>query len=251
MLFQDKVVIVTGSGAGIGKATALAFAREGAKVVVNSLTGSAEKTQDEILAAGGTAVFVQADVGKDDACAKIVETALREYGGTIDALVNAAGLVVNGNVENCLIEDFQRSFDTNVRSVFMMSRLALPYLLKSRGNIVNVASIAGTKGLKNRYIYSGTKGAVIAMSKSMAVEYADKGIRVNCVSPGTVLSPSLQYRIDTSPDPAPALTDFIARQPMGRLGTPEEIAEMILVLVGDRASFITGANVLIDGGVTS
>lgn len=247
--FHGMTVIVTGSGAGMGREAAKLFAKYGADVVVNSLSDSAKGTQEEIVNAGGSAVFVQADVGRQADCRRLIDAAVETY-GRIDVLVNAAGIVVDGSVETADMDDWDRSMDTNVKSVFMLSRFAMPYLKATRGSIVNVASVVALKGLKNRAIYSATKGAMIALSQSMAAEHIADGVRVNCVSPGTVLSPSLQGRIDRTDDPQAALEGFVSRQPMGRLGTSEEVAKAIVFAAGQGIGFMSGANIVVDGGMT-
>ena len=247
--FNGMTVIVTGSGAGMGREAAKLFAKYGANVVVNSLSDSAKSACDEILAAGGSAIFVQADVGQEADCRRLIDETVKAY-GRIDVLVNAAGIVVNGSVDTADMDDWDRSMNTNVKSVFMLSRFAMPYLRETKGSIVNVASVAAIMGLKNRAIYSATKGAMIALSQSMAAEHIADGVRVNCVSPGTVLSPSLQGRIDSTDDPAAAMQNFVARQPMGRLGTSEEVAKAIVFAAGQGIGFMSGANIVVDGGMT-
>jgi len=247
--FKGMTVIVTGSGAGMGREAAKLFAKYGANVVVNSLSDSAKSACSEIIAAGGKAVFVQADVGQEADCRRLIDETVAAY-GRIDVLVNAAGIVVNGSVETADMDDWDRSMNTNVKSVFMLSRFAMPYLRETRGSIVNVASVAALTGLKNRAIYSATKGAMIALSQSMAAEHIADGVRVNCVSPGTVLTPSLQSRIDSTDNPQAAMQNFVARQPMGRLGTSEEVAKAIVFAAGQGIGFMSGANIVVDGGMT-
>lgn len=247
--FRDMTVIVTGSGAGMGREAAKLFAAYGANVVVNARSASCEEARQEIAEAGGSVISVQADVGSMEGCEVIIHKTVEKY-GRIDVLVNAAGIVVDGSVETADLDDWDRSMNTNVKSVFMLSRLAMPYLRESKGSIVNVASVAAIKGLKNRAIYSATKGAMIALSQSMAAEYVSEGIRINCVSPGTVLSPSLQGRIDKTDDPAQALKNFVSRQPLGRLGTSDEVAKAIVFAAAQGIGFMTGANIVVDGGMT-
>lgn len=247
--FHDMTVIVTGSGAGMGREAAKLFAAYGANVVVNSLSASCESAKEEIAQAGGRVIAVQADVGTMEGCERIIRETVKAY-GEIDVLVNAAGIVVDGSVETADPDDWDRSMNTNVKSVFMLSRLAMPYLRKTKGSIVNVASVVAIKGVKNRAIYSATKGAMIALSQSMAAEYVGEGIRINCVSPGTVLSPSLQGRIDKTDDPAKALRNFVARQPLGRLGSSGEVAKAIVFAAAQGIGFMTGANIVVDGGMT-
>ena len=247
--FHDMTVIVTGSGAGMGREAAKLFAAYGANVVVNSLSGTCYDAREEIEAAGGSVIAVQADVGTMAGCEQIIREVVDKF-GRIDVLVNAAGIVVDGSVETADLDDWDRSMNTNVKSVFMLSRLAMPYLRKTKGSIVNVASVVAIKGVKNRAIYSATKGAMIALSQSMAAEYVGEGIRINCVSPGTVLSPSLQGRIDKTDDPEQALRNFVSRQPLGRLGTSDEVAKAIVFAAAQGIGFMTGANIVVDGGMT-
>lgn len=247
--FKNMTVIVTGSGAGMGREAAKLFAAYGANVVVNSRSKTCEDAREEIEAAGGSVLSVQADVGTMAGCEAIINKAVEKF-GRIDVLVNAAGMVVDGSVETANIEDWDRSMDVNVKSVFLLSRLAMPYLRETKGSIVNVASVAAIKGLKNRAIYSATKGAMIALSQSMAAEYVSEGIRINCVSPGTVLSPSLQGRIDRTDDPVQAMQNFVSRQPLGRLGTSDEVAKAIVFAAAQGIGFMTGSNIVVDGGMT-
>ena len=248
--FKNMTVIVTGSGAGMGREAAKLFAAYGANVVVNSRSETCEDARAEIEAAGGSVLSVQADVGTMAGCEAIINKAVEKF-GRIDVLVNAAGMVVDGSVETANIEDWDRSMDVNVKSVFLLSRLAMPYLRETKGSIVNVASVAAIKGLKNRAIYSATKGAMIALSQSMAAEYVSEGIRINCVSPGTVLSPSLQGRIDRTDDPVQAMQNFVSRQPLGRLGTSDEVAKAIVFAAAQGIGFMTGSNIVVDGGWTA
>jgi len=247
--FTNMTVIVTGSGAGMGREAAKLFAKLGASVVVNSLSDSAQSACEEIVENGGKAIFIRGDVGQEADCCRIIEETVKAF-GRIDVLVNAAGIVVDGSVETALMEDWDRSMNTNVKSVFMMSRFAMPYLRKTKGSIVNVSSVVAIKGVKNRAIYSATKGAMLALSQCMAAEHIAEGIRVNCVCPGTVLSPSLQSRIDRTDDPEAAMHNFVSRQPMGRLGTSEEVAKAIVFAAGQGIGFMSGANIVVDGGMT-
>ena len=247
--FKNMTVIVTGSGAGMGREAAKLFATYGANVVVNSTSETCEDACAEIEAAGGSVMAVRADVGTMAGCKAIIEETVKRF-SRIDVLVNAAGIVVDGSVETANIDDWDRSMDVNVKSVFLLSRLAMPYLRETKGSIVNVASVVAIKGVKNRAIYSATKGAMLALSQSMAAEYVGEGIRINCVSPGTVASPSLLGRVNKTDDPEAAMRNFVSRQPLGRLGTSDEVAKAIVFAAAQGIGFMTGANIVVDGGMT-
>lgn len=248
--FDNKVVLVTGAGAGIGRAAAEKFAAEGAKVVCNSVDESARPTAEQLAAAGAEAIFIQGNIANEDDVRRMVDMAVDTY-GRIDVLINNAGIVRGGTVENTTVSDFRLTMDINVIGTFLMSQYTVPYMLKQGGGvIVNTASVAGLKGHTNRISYAASKGAVIALTKSMATELCGKNIRVNCVCPGTTLTPSLKDRINASPDPEATMAEFCARQPIGRLGDPSEIAEAILFAACDQAAYMTGASIIIDGGMT-
>lgn len=251
MSFQGKVVIITGAGVGIGRAAAVLFARNGAKVVVNSVTSAnGEETLRLVKAEGAEGIYVRADVSKQEDVDRIVEETIQAF-GRVDILVNNAGVVLPGRVDNTTMEAYDQTMDVNVRGIFMLCQRVVPYMLKQGGGcVVNTASIAATKGLKDRVVYAASKGAVVAMTRAMAMDYIRDNIRFNCVSPGTTYSPSLERRIQAFDDPEQARADFIARQPMGRLGDPMEMAEGILFACRDDVSFMTGINLQIDGGMS-
>ena len=249
MRFKDKTVVITGSGAGIGKAAAIMFAREGANVVVNSMGNSGEAVLSELKENGWSAIFVQADVSVAEGAEKLISAAVEAFGG-VDVLANVAGIVANGSVEECSEDEWDKSMQVNVKSVYLTCKLAMPYLRRAKGVIVNITSTVAVKGVAARAAYSATKGAVLSLSRSMAAEYVQEGIRVNCVCPGTVVSPSFMDRVNSYEDPEQAMQNFVSRQPMGRLGTPEEIAEAILFAADPAVSFMTGANIVVDGAMT-
>jgi NAD(P)-dependent dehydrogenase (short-subunit alcohol dehydrogenase family) len=251
MRVKDKVALVTGAGAGIGKASALLLAREGAKVGVADFDASAaEATAKIIQDARGHAIAIAGDVSVEADCARMVEAVSAEW-GRLDILCNIAGIVLGGVLDKTTDKEWNASMDVNLRSIYLCSKNAIPLMKRSGGGtIVNMASVAGLMGVKNRAAYSASKGGVIALTKSMAIDYVEDGIRVNSICPGTVDSPSLQKRLKALADPVAARRDFTARQPMKRFGQPEEIACAVLFLSSDESSFITGTEIIVDGGMS-
>ena len=251
MRFSGKVVLITGSGAGIGRAAALAFAREGATVVVNSRTAaSGAETCEELARGGFTAHFVPGDVSINEDARRMVEESERVF-GRLDVLVNNAGIVIPGRIDTISEDDWDRMFAVNVKGTFLVSRHAVEAMRKSGGGvIVHVSSVVAQRGVPDRAAYSASKGAVLSLTRAMARDYLADNIRVNCVCPGTTLTPSLEKRLQAFPDPEAARAAFEARQPMGRLGTPEEIAAAILFAASEEAAFMNGEALSISGGMT-
>ncbi len=243
---QGKTAFVTAGAAGIGRATAIAFAAEGADVVATDIDEAGLAS----LAKDGAARVMRLDVRDTDAV-----NAAAEAVGPVDILFNAAGYVHHGTVLDCTEADWDFSFDINVKSMHRTIRAFLPGMLgKGAGSIVNVASGAGSvRGIPNRYVYGATKAAVIGLSKAVAADFIRKGIRCNAICPGTVQSPSLDQRIatlaaETGQDEAAVRQAFVDRQPMGRLGTAGEVAMLAVYLASDEASYTTGQIHLVDGG---
>jgi 2-keto-3-deoxy-L-fuconate dehydrogenase len=245
-LLANKTAFVTAAGQGIGRATALAFAVAGAHVIATDI--DAAKVQaiasDGIRTAG-------LDVLRADDIARAARDA-----GAVDILFNCAGLVHQGALLDAAEDEWSLAFDLNVRSMFRTMQAFVPGMVARGGGVIlNMASVASSlKGVPNRFIYSATKAAVIGMTKSVATDYIKHGIRCNCLCPGTVLTPSLEARIveNAARDGSvqAARQAFVDRQPMGRLGTPEEIAALAVYLASDAAQFVTGQAVVIDGGLT-
>ena len=245
---MGKVAIVTGAGKGIGRATALKLGAAGVAVCCNSESESARDVADAIVQAGGQALFVQGDVAGEANCKALVTKTVSAFGG-LDILVNNAGVCLPGTLENTTIELWYRTFAVNTRGLYLLTQAALPHIIERKGCIVNNGSSAALMGVTNRFAYSASKGAVIAMTRAMAAELASKGVRVNCICPGTTDTPSLNDRLHKLPDYNQAKAEFIARQPLGRLGTADEIADGIIFLIN--STFCTGTVLSVDGGMTN
>jgi len=240
---QGKTALVTASGQGMGHAAVLAFAREGANVIATDVKAPLLETfkgKPNIRTA-------TLDVLDDKAVAAFVEQT-----GPVDILFNCAGWVHQGTLLECTIEDWDRSFDLNVRSMFVMTKAMLPKMAANGGGVIlNMASVLGAgKAAPNRLAYAASKAAVAGFTRALAIDHVKQGIRVNCVCPGTVDTPSLGDRINAFADPVQARKDFIARQPMGRLGSVDDITGILVFLASDEAKFATGNMYSIDGGMT-
>jgi 2-keto-3-deoxy-L-fuconate dehydrogenase len=244
---KGKLAFCTASGAGIGRATAVAFAREGARVIASDLHEASLAGLKE----AGVAECVRLDA-RDSAA---IEAQARRL-GPVDVLFNAAGFVHHGTVLDCTEEDWDFSFDLNVKSLHRTIRAFLPGMLsRGSGSIVNIASTVGaSKTAPNRYVYGATKAAVVGLTKSVAMDFIAKGIRCNCICPGTIQTPSLGDRIRALGAQVggeeKARKMFIERQPMGRLGTAEEIAHVAVYLASDESLYTTGSAIFSDGGFT-
>lgn len=239
-----KIIVATASGQGIGRAAALGFAREGATVWATDINEASLASLAKESPNFRTRVLNVCDDAAIQALAKEV--------GTIDVLFNCAGYVAGGNVLETTDAEWEKSFDINVKSMFHMIKAFLPGMIaKGKGTIVNISSVAGAvTGVGNRFAYSATKAAVMGLTKALARDHVNQGIRAVAVCPGTIHSPSLADRINASPDPKKTWAEFNARQPMGRLGTPEDVAAACVYLASDEASFVTGSIHLVDGGWT-
>jgi meso-butanediol dehydrogenase/(S,S)-butanediol dehydrogenase/diacetyl reductase len=251
MRLTEKVAIITGAAAGIGRASTLLFAREGAKVAAVDLDdGGIQTLVQEVSTAGGEALAVRADVSKADEVQRVVHAVIERF-GRVDILFNNVGIVPHGKIHTISEAEWDRTMTINVKSMYLLCREVVPVFLRQGGGVIlNTSSATALRSVPDRVAYSTSKGAVLALTRSMAVDYVRDHIRVNCLCPGTVDTPSFRQRMAAFPDPEEALRQFVARQPMGRLGTADEVAQAALYLVSDEAQFVTGAAFPIDGGMT-
>ena len=240
-----KIALVTAAGQGIGRATAVAFANEGATVWATDVNQTALKTlSDERRDISVRELDVRESRDVDRIASEL---------GSLDILFNCAGFVHQGSILDCAEKDWDFSFDLNVKSMYRTCRAFLPGMLQAgRGNIINMSSVASSvRGVPNRFAYGSTKAAVIGLTKAIAADFVRQGIRCNAICPGTVHSPSLEQRMAAQGDAEKAYADFVARQPMGRLGKPEEIAALAVYLASDESAFTSGQIHIIDGGWTT
>tara|TARA_B100001029_G_C14884105_1_gene351639 strand:- start:24 stop:767 length:744 start_codon:yes stop_codon:yes gene_type:complete len=241
---EGKNAIVTAAGQGIGKATAITFHNEGANVIATDIN---DKTLADLNKEYPEIKVKNLDSTDNNAINNFVKDIK-----SIDVLFNAVGFVHHGTILDCEEKDWDFSFNTNIKSMYFMCKAILPKMLeKNAGSIINVASVASSiKGLPNRFVYGASKAAIIGLTKSIASDFVKQKIRCNAIAPGTVFTPSWEDRVKQSPDPVKAKKDFIARQPMERLGTAQEIADFAIYLASDESTFTTGNTFSVDGGMT-
>lgn len=245
---KDKVVIVTGATSGIGRATAVVLASQGAKVAaVGRNVEALAELENEIFAAGGVVKTIQADVSADDG-PDMVATQTLEAFGQIDVLVNGAGIISNGTIENTSDDAWDEMLNVNTRAVFRMMRRIVPHLEETKGNVVNVSSVTGPRAFPGVLAYCVSKAAIDQLTRCSALELAPKGIRVNAVNPGVVVTNIHKRGGMDAEKYAAFLAHSKTTHPLGRVGKPEEVAELIAFLASDKAGWITGATYEIDGG---
>ena len=239
-VFAGRTAVVTGAGSGIGREIARLLLERGAQVAAVDL-----RTDD--VPAG--CLPVAADVSDPAAVTAVRERVTREL-GPVDVLMNNAGIGSTTDVVACTVEEWDRVFAVNVRSVFLLTQAFLPAMVeRGYGSIVNTASVLALVGARDRAAYSASKGAVVALTRQVAIQYAGTGVRCNCICPGTVDSPWVGRLLDAADDPAAARAALVGRQPLGRLGTSEEVARAAVYLASDDAAFVTGSSLVIDGGI--
>lgn len=247
-MFDDKVVLVTGGGSGMGRASALRFSELGARVAVADLRESAaQEVVDEI---GDRAMALPMDVGISSSVNAGIEAIVARF-GKLDVLVNNAAMLMPGSAVALEESNWDRAFDVNVKSVYLVSRSAWPHLAATKGNIVNLGSINATVGMEGNLAYCTAKAAVVMMTKCMALDGARDGIRVNAVCPGWIRTPMTDGYFDSQADPDAARAEVARKTPLGRLGRPSDIANAIVYLASSSAEWVTGTALVADGGITS
>jgi NAD(P)-dependent dehydrogenase (short-subunit alcohol dehydrogenase family) len=251
MRLENKVALVTGGGDGIGRGIAMKFAAEGAKVGVLDINETkCRETVELIRAQGGLAMVLGADVSNPDRVHWAVGALARSF-GPISIVVNNAAVMPTGKLHETSLEDFDRVISVNLRGAYLVNRAVIPMMLQQRkGSIIHMSSVTGMLGLPGIAIYSATKGALAALTRAMSTDYARYGIRVNAISPGTIDSPMLHHFVEAQTDKERVRKKFDEMHPIGRVGTIEEVANVCAFLASDEASFVTGANYTVDGGLS-
>jgi hypothetical protein len=252
MKLKDKVAIVTGAGKGIGKGIVTVFFREGAKVVVADWDEeSGKKTAEEICVSGGNAIFVKCDVSDEEQVKAMIRAAVAKY-GRINVLVNNAGIGMYKTVLDTTSEEWDRCLAVNLKGVFLCSKYAIPHIKAAGGGaIVNIASVHSYQNVGGTAPYAASKAGVVALTRVMAIDHGRDRIRVNAVCPGWIDTPLIQGVFAGFADPKKAKQDVERRQILGRLGTPEEVGEAVAFVASEEASYITGASLMVDNGMTA
>ena len=251
MKLKDRIVVVTGSGSGIGRSCAIEFAREGANVIVADINfAGAEETVRQIDNINGAAKALETDVSKPDSVKKLVEYTIKNFSG-IDILVNNAAIQINKTIEDMTFEEWNLQMSINIGGIFLCSKYFLPYLRQSKGNIVNMSSVNGYFVEPMCAGYCTTKAAIIGLTKAMAIDHGHEGIRVNCICPGYIDAGLAEGYFQSQPDPVKARAEAGRLHALWRIGRPEEVGRVAVFLASDDASFVTGASVAVDGGFGS
>lgn len=251
MKLAGKGALVTGGAMGIGKAVVARFLQEGAQVAFSDVDAQAGQRCAEALRAWGHVQFIPGDVSIEADARRMVDTAVTEF-GHLDILVNNAGVTLAATVTETEEADWDRVLDVNLKGIYLCSKHAILHMVRSRGgSIINLGSIAGVVGLNANAAYNASKGGVILLTKNMALDYADKNIRVNAVCPAMIMTPMLENFIKLQADPEAYVRRVEQSTPLGRMGTGEEVAAVVAFLASDESSYITGASLMVDGGYTA
>jgi len=251
MKLKDKVVVITGAGSGIGKACAMEFAKAGATVIVADINlQGAQETVGQIEAVNGTALAIKTDVSQPESVIQLVELTIKKY-SKIDALVNNAAIQINKTIEHTTFLEWNQQLSINVGGIFLCSKYFLPYLRETKGNIVNMSSVNGFFVEPMCAGYCTTKAAIIGMTKAMAIDHGNEGVRVNCICPGYIDAGLAEGYFQSQPDPLKAREEAGKLHALWRIGRPEEVGRVAVFLASDDASFMTGASVVVDGGFGS
>jgi NAD(P)-dependent dehydrogenase (short-subunit alcohol dehydrogenase family) len=252
--FVHKVIVITGAGSGIGRTAALAFAREGGSVVIGDINETeGNETARQILESGGYATAVGCDVRNAQEVQALIARAVADFGG-VDVLYNNAGVVRYGTVEELSVEDWDFQLDINLKGTFLTCKYAIPEMRKrGSGAIVNTASVQAFASQKTVPAYAASKGGVVSLTTTIALDHADDNIRCNCIAPGTIRTPMVDQAAETfgPDDPEAAIAEWGRLHPLGRVGKPEEVANLVLFLASDEAAFCTGGCYRVDGGLLS
>lgn len=251
MKLENRVVVITGAGAGIGRACAGEFAKEGARVVVADINRvAADETVAQIKARGGTAIAVEADVSQPDSVQSLVRRTSESF-AQVHTLLNNAAIQVNKTVEDTTVDEWNRELSVNVGGVFLCSKFFIPHLRQTKGNIISMSSVNGFFVEPMCAGYCATKAAIMGLTKAMAIDHGKDGIRVNCICPGYIDAGLAEGYFQAQPDPSAARVAAGKLHALGRIGRPEEVGRLAVFLASDDASFITGAAVVVDGGFGS
>jgi NAD(P)-dependent dehydrogenase (short-subunit alcohol dehydrogenase family) len=252
--FANKVIVITGAGSGIGRTAALAFAREGGSVVIGDINEKdGAETARQIVDSGASATAITCDVRKPEDVQALIAHAVSDFGG-VDVLYNNAGVVRYGTVEELSVEDWDFQIDINLKGTFLTCKYAIPRMRQRGGGaIVNTASVQAFASQKTVPAYAASKGGVVSLTTTIALDHADDNIRCNCIAPGTIRTPMVDQAADTfgPDDPEAAIAEWGRLHPLGRVGKPEEVANLVLFLASDEAAFCTGGCYRVDGGLLS